>query len=226
MNFADLIQSLGTGTYTPIQAALVIFLAGMLASAVCPCTVPVGIGLASAASASEADQRREGLLVAGAFFLGIVASLTVLGALAGQLGALATDSFGRSWALVMALLSLGAAIAAVLLPRMGGSKLPKLRRPGIVGAFIYGLVFSIGTSVAPLLLLLTAVAAIGSAAGGIVLAFIFGLGRGVPFLLAGIAVSAVTRFLCLRVSRSLQLISAAALVFVSGYYGYIYYQFL
>ena len=226
MNFADLIQSLGTGTYTPLQAALITFVAGVLASAVCPCTVPVAVGVASASGASEAGHRREGLFIAVAFFAGIVASLAVLGGLAGRLGALATESFGRSWALVMALLSLAAAVAAVLLPRMGGSALPKLRRPGVPGAFIYGLVFSVGTSVAPLLLLLTVSAAVASAAGGIALAFIFGVGRGAPFLVAGVAASAVTRFLRLRVSRSLQLVSAAALLFVSGYYAHVYYQLL
>lgn len=30
----------------------------------------------------------------------------------------------------------------------------------------------------------------------------------------------------MRVSRSLQLVSAAVLLFVSGYYGHVYYQFL
>lgn len=226
MNFAELIESLATGSYSPFQAAFITFFAGVLASAVCPCTVPVGLGLASVASASEAEHRREGVLVSVAFFAGIVGSLTVLGAVAGQLGALATESFGRRWALVMALLSLGAAIGALLLPRMGGSKIPKLRRPGIAGAFVYGLVFSIGTSVAPLLLLLTVAAAVANAGAGVALAFIFGLGRGAPFLVAGVAGSAFARFLRLRVSRSLQLVSAAVLLFVSGYYGHVYYQFL
>ncbi|MBA3511111.1 cytochrome c biogenesis protein CcdA [Sphingomonas sp.] len=226
MNFSDLLQSLGTGSHTPLQAALITFLAGVLASAVCPCTVPVGIGLASAASASEAGHRRDGMIVAVAFFVGIVGSLTVLGALAGQLGAMATESFGRSWALVMSLLSLAAAIAALLLPRMGGGRLPQWRRPGAAGAFLYGLVFSVGTSVAPLLLLLTVSAAVANAVGGVVLAFIFGLGRGLPFLLAGVAGSAMSRFLRLHVSRSLQIVSAAALLFVSGYYGHVYYQLL
>lgn len=226
MNFADLIESLSTGSYSPFQAALVTLFAGVLASAVCPCTVPVGLGLASAAGASEADDRRAGFLVAIAFFFGIVASLTVLGAVAGQLGALATESFGRGWALVMALLSLAAAAAALFLPRMGGANLSTLRRPGVAGAFVYGLVFSVGTSVAPLLLLLTVSAAVANAGAGVALAFVFGLGRGAPFLAAGVAGSAVTRFLRLHVSRSLQLISAAALLFVGGYYGHVYFQLL
>ena len=38
----------------------VTFLAGIVASAVCPCTLPVGLGMASAAGASEAQSRRTG----------------------------------------------------------------------------------------------------------------------------------------------------------------------
>ncbi len=91
---------------------------------------------------------------------------------------------------------------------------------------MYGLVFSVGTSAAPLLLLLTVSAAVADAFAGVVLAFIFGLGRGAPFLAAGLAGSAVARLLRASVSRPLQLVSAAALLFVSGYYAHVYYQFL
>ena len=89
------------------------------ASAVCPCTLPVGLGVASVAGASEADGRRRALEVAAAFFGGIVLNLTILGALTGRLGALATESFGRSWAFAMAVFSLLAAVytPVVLLTR-------------------------------------------------------------------------------------------------------------
>ena len=68
---------------------------GILASAVCPCTLPVGLGVASAAGASETQSPRGGFMIAIAFFAGIVANLTILGALASGLGAILTESFGR-----------------------------------------------------------------------------------------------------------------------------------
>jgi cytochrome c-type biogenesis protein len=71
------------------------FLGGILSSAVCPCTLPVGLGVAGIAGASEVRFPHGGLQISTAFFAGIVVSLTVLGAFAGQLGALATESFGR-----------------------------------------------------------------------------------------------------------------------------------
>lgn len=99
------------------------------------------------------------------------------------------------------------------------SGLESLRRPGLAGAFGYGFVFSLGTSVAPLLLLLTVSAAQGRAAYGFLLAFTFGLGRGLPFLLAGLIASAMARFAQLgRWRRAVEVVSGCALLVVSAYY--------
>lgn len=193
MTYDQVLQPLGAADQGSFATLGITFLAGIVASAVCPCTLPVELGVAGVAGASETRARQGGLLVATAFFIGIVASLTVLGALAGRIGALATESFGRNWALGMALISLLAALLAFWWPRMKLDGLTAWRRPGVLGAFGYGLVFSVGTSAAPLLLLLTVATADGRPAQGVLLAFVFGLGRGLPFLAAGFAASAVTR---------------------------------
>jgi cytochrome c-type biogenesis protein len=207
---------LGGGFFLALGLSL---LAGILASAVCPCTLPVGLGMASVAGASETESKRRGLKVASAFFAGIVINLTLLGALSGRLGELVTESFGRYWALAMAILSLAAALVAFWGPRLRVRQLEALRKPGLAGAFAYGFVFSLGTSVAPLLLLLTVAAANGRAGHGVLLAFTFGLGRGLPFLAAGLIASAVTGFARLgRWRRAIQVVSGCTLLFVSGYY--------
>jgi cytochrome c-type biogenesis protein len=209
----------GLGGGVSLLGLGVVFLAGIVASAVCPCTLPVGLGMAGAAGASEAEAKRSGLKIALAFFTGIVVNLTLLGALTGRLGALATERFGRYWALVMAALAFLAAIAAFWGPRLKVSQLAGWRRPGLSGAFGYGFIFSLGTSVAPLLLLLTVSAARGSPLEGLLLAFVFGLGRGVPFLLAGVIASAITGFAHLsRWRRPIQVASGVGLLLVSGYY--------
>jgi cytochrome c-type biogenesis protein len=157
--------------------------------------------------------------VAAAFFAGIVLNLTILGKLTGQRGALATESFGRSWALAMAVLSLLAAGVALWQPRLSMSRLAALRRPGLLGALGYGFVFSLGTSVAPLLLLLTVSAASGRPAYGLLLSFVFGLGRGLPFLLAGLIAGSVTSFAQLtRWWGAIEIASGCVLLAVSAYY--------
>lgn len=223
MSLDGVLQALGTGDSGLLYALGITFLAGIVASAVCPCTLPVGLGVASVASASEAGARRTGLPIAAAFFAGIVVSLTVLGALAAQLGALTTEWFGRSWALAMAIISAIAALAAFLWPRVKLDRLASWRRPGIAGAFLYGLAFSVGTSVAPLLLLLTVAASAGRTEQGVLLAFVFGVGRGLPFLVVGAAATALARFARIGIwSRALQIASGVVLLIVSAYYVRIY----
>ncbi len=212
------LREAGTG-HGLFVALGVSFLAGIVASAVCPCTLPMGLGMASMAGASEARDRRRGLKIAAAFFAGIVINLTVLGALAGRLGALATESFGRYWALIMAVVSLAAAVAAFWGPRLQVTQLESLRRPGVIGALGYGFIFSLGTSVAPLLLLLAVSAANARPEYGFALAFAFGIGRGLPFLVAGLLASAATRFTRFGLwSRSIQVFSGVALLMLSVYY--------
>ena len=205
--------------YGSAAALAIAVLAGGFASAVCPCTLPVGLGMASVAGASEGEARSRGFSIAAAFFAGVVVNLTVLGALAGRVGAIATESFGRNWALVMALLSLGGALIAFAGPRLRIERLIRWRRPGTAGSFAYGFIFSLGTSIAPLLLLLAVAAANASPLFGLSLAFAFGIGRGLPFLIAGLFGSAIARFTRLGArQRDIQLVSGCALVFVSAYY--------
>lgn len=209
-------SSLPQGSFIALGMAV---LAGIVANGICPCTLPVGLGMASAVSASESRSRWSGFLIAIAFFAGIVVNLTLLGALAGRLGAVLTESFGRYWTLAMALLSVGAAIGAFWGPRLKVEQLAALRRPGLAGAFGYGFIFSLGTSAAPLLLLLTVAASHGRPEHGLILAFAFGLGRGLPFLLIGVLAGAVMRMVRFTAwRRALQIVSGCALLSVGVYY--------
>lgn len=202
-----------------VWAIAIALVAGVVASAVCPCTVPVGIGMAGVVGSSESHSRRSGLLIALAFFAGIVVNLTMLGALAGRLGAILTESFGRFWTLTMAIVSLIAAVVAFYGPRLKVEQLAALRTPGMAGAFGYGFIFSLGTSAAPLLLLLAVAAAQAKPLYGMVLALAFGLGRGLPFLLAGLFAGAIVRFARIGIwRRSMQVLSGCALLLVSVYY--------
>jgi cytochrome c-type biogenesis protein len=205
-----------------LLSLLIAFLAGIVSSGVCPCTLPVGLGMAGLVSSSSVSTNTysRGFLIALAFFAGILVNLTLLGALAGKLGVFMTESFGRYWALMMVFISLAAALLAFYGPRLKVTKLASIRKPGIGGSFIYGFIFSLGTSAAPLLLLLSVAAATADPFYGLVLAFSFGVGRGFPFLLVGVFAGAVARLAQLTwLRRSIQIISGGALLFVAFYYG-------
>lgn len=219
MTFNHLLQHFDS---TLSQASLLAFgvaaLAGVLASAVCPCTLPVGLGVASVSSASRSGTGH-GTWIAASFSAGIVAAMALLGTIAERLGLFLTASFGRYWTLAMAVLSLVAAVLAFWGPRLKLDQLAALRQPGIAGAFGYGVVFSLGTSVAPLLLLLTVAAAQGRPGYGIGLGLAFGLGRGLPFLLIGLFAGLVTHLTRLNARRrGLQIISGGVLLLISGYF--------
>lgn len=202
-----------------LAASGVAVLTGIVASGVCPCTLPVGMGVAAWSGTAETESKKTGLAIALAFFAGIVINLAILGAAAGRLGAILSESFGRDWALAMALLSLAAAAVAFWGPRLKAGQLAGLRRPGASGAFGYGFIFSLGTSAAPLILLLTVAAATGSSVYGVFLALSFGMGRGLPFLLAGLFAGVIARLVRLeRWRRALQVLSGSFLVIVSAYY--------
>lgn len=209
-------SSLSGGSVLALGLAL---LAGVTASAVCPCTLPMGVGMAGVVSASETQAKSRGFLLALAFFAGIVVNLTILGAIAGRIGAVLTESFGKYWTLAMAAASLLAAGLAFYGPRLSIEKIASRRMPGVAGAFGYGFIFSLGTSAAPLLLLLTISLAEAKPLYGLLLAFAFGIGRGLPFLLLGVFAGALMRLTRVRAwDRAIQVVSGVALLVVSFYY--------
>ena len=220
MTLEEFLRSFGSALSEGSALAVgVVFVAGVLASAVCPCTLPVGFGMAGVIGASESASRRSGFVIALAFFLGIVVNLTLLGAVAGRLGAILSESFGQFWALTMAIVSFVAALLAFRGPRLGVDQLTALRKPGVVGSFGYGFIFSLGTSAAPLLLLMTVAATQANPGYGAFLAFVFGLGRGLPFLLVGLFAGLLVRLTRIGVwRRAIQAVSGCALLFVSAYY--------
>jgi cytochrome c-type biogenesis protein len=193
--------------------------AGLITTGVCPCTLPVGLGIAGLVSSNTENKSNRGFMIAFAFFLGIVVCLSVLGAIAGKLGVLLTESFGQYWALAMAVISAIAALFAFYGPRFTTTKLAALRKPGVGGSFVYGLIFSLGTSAAPLLLLLSVAAATANPFYGFILALAFSFGRGLPFLIVSAFAGAVTKFAQLTwLRRSIQIVSGLALLFVCYYY--------
>ncbi len=193
--------------------------AGLITTGVCPCTLPVGLGIAGLVSSNTENKTNRGFMIALGFFFGIVVCLSLLGALAGRLGIFFTETFGQYWALSMAVISAVAAVLAFYGPRLAVTKLAALRRPGIGGSFVYGLVFSLGTSAAPLLLLLSVAAATANPVYGFILALSFGIGRGLPFLIVSAFAGAVTKFAQLTwLRRSIQIVSGLALLFVCYYY--------
>jgi len=216
----------------PVVAVLAAAAGGLFSTSVCPCTVPGGIGLAGyigagAAADSPSGLRRERRVHAAsavAFFLGLAGSLGLLGTLAAVLGRV-LQRWDSAFSLAAAATTLVAALAAFAGPALRRHVPdPHVRqRGGLVGAVVYGVLFSVATitsSAGPLLLVLTLAAALGHPWYGFVLSLAYGVGRALPFLLVGVFAGRVVGWLGAldRRRRTVEVMSGVALLGMSVYF--------
>jgi cytochrome c-type biogenesis protein len=218
----------------PLVALGVAAVAGLLSTSVCPCTLPGGVGLvgyagSQADNAPEEELWRRGALIALAFFVGLVTSLTALGIAAANLGDVLTSwdgGFAAAIAIIMLLVGLVAIFGPAVRRRIPA---PAIRtHSGIGGAFVYGLLFGVATitsSAAPLLRLLTVAAAIGHLTYGALISLSYAIGRGLPFLLVGLFAGNLEAWLVRthRAQRVTELVSGITLLGLAGYFGWLGY---
>jgi cytochrome c-type biogenesis protein len=156
--------------------------------------------------------------------VGLVASLVALGTAAAYLGRLVAK-WSAVFAVSAAIFSLVAGLAALFAPLLRDRfSDPSIeQRGGLIGAFVYGLSYSVATvttSAGPLFLLLTIAAAIGRPAYGAALSLSYAVGRGVPFLLLGLFAGTVAAWIgrLNRVRRMAEIISGVALLALAAYF--------
>ena len=180
-------------------------------------------------AAAEDRRRRVAVLVSLAFFVGVVLSIVAIGVSASVVGRLFA-AWNFAFAAATALVSLAAGATALAGPtiRKKVTKPNVPNRGGIAGAFLYGLLYTVATvttGAGPLLLLLTVTAAIGRPAYGAALSLAYGVGRGLPFLLAGLFAGAVGVWLGRldRFRRAAEVASGLALLGIGGYFAWLAY---
>ena len=230
MSPASFIQGLEASVAQyPLVALLVAAAGGVLSTSACPCTLPAGVGLVSyvgyqVESVGERARRRYGAALAVSFFLGLLLSLVALGIIAALLGRVLARwdaAFAGGAALITLLAGLAALFGPALRRRVPDPAVR--RRGGILGSFLYGLVYSVATitsSAGPLLLLLTISAAVGRPLYGALIALAFAIGRGFPFLLLGLFAGRVAAWIARveRYRRPVEALSGIVLIGLSGYF--------
>ena len=172
------------------------FAAGFVSFA-SPCVlalVPGYLSFVSGVPADQVEQRWKSVIRPTlAFILGFSIMFAIFGASAGLLGrSLARDRDTLNLVAGSILIVMG--IAMLVLPRLGwmqGDRRMRMsKRPEtLVGAGLVGAAFAAGWTpcIGPILgSILTYAAPTGSPAAGALLLFVYSLGMGIPFLLAGI----------------------------------------
>lgn len=205
MNIGDVLaQQLGAGSFGPVQ--MTIAFAGGLLAGFGPCVLPMmpavfgyvtgSVATPGADGGRDAGLRpgyMQGLMLAAVFVLGMAAVFTGIGAIAGLLGRAILISGWAVYVVAFILVVLGLHfLGAVQLPveRLNRRALRSTGRSGFFGAFGLGALFGLVASPCstPVLAVIATMAAAGrSPATGAFLLFIYGLGKGVPLLLIGLA---------------------------------------
>lgn len=197
MSAEALAQQLSSAAFGPY--ALGIAFIGGLVAGLGPCVLPMlpavfGCVTGSVADGDAARPVLRGLTLSVAFVLGMSVVFSAIGAAAGLLGrALMLGPWGYYAAagicLVIALQMLG--LVEVPLDRL--NRFLPMKRPergGLVGAALFGMLFGLVASPCstPILGAIAAIAATtGSAAKGAGLLFVYGIGKGMPLLVLGLA---------------------------------------
>lgn len=184
--FSEVLPRAVTGQ-TPL-VYLLVFLGGLLTS-LSPCIlamIPVIIGYVGGYGGMTG---RRGFLFSLVFVLGLAVTFAVLGLAAASLGRV-FGQINRGWYYLMALVAIVMGLQLLEVVRInlpGLRSMPmKVRGPG--GAFLAGLFFGLVASpcATPVLaVLMVYVAGQGDPVYGGSLLFVYGLGHGVPLLLAG-----------------------------------------
>jgi len=171
-----------------LTIVLLVFLGGIMTS-LSPCILsmlPVMLGYIGGL---EKPTKTKGFITSVSFVLGLAVTFAILGIVASLLGK-AFGQIGPAWLYIIGLFSIimGLQLIGVININMPGIKAMPEKRGGVFGSFGVGLLFGLVASpcATPVLaVLMTYVAGQGVLWYGAMLLFVYGLGHGIPLILAG-----------------------------------------
>lgn len=233
MNLEAFASQLTSGDVGGIAAFSIAFIGGLVAG-FGPCVLPMlpavfGYVTGMVARKPEDEEPRAVLVralgLSAVFVVGMSVVFAVIGALAGLLGRALLLSAWAYYVIAGVCVLIGLQMLGVVqLPVDRFNALLPTRRPerrGMVGAFLFGMLFGLVASPCstPVLAAIAVIAATtGSAAKGGALLFVYGLGKGVPLLLLGIAAGSLGVMSRIsRVTPVLTKIGGIGLIAAAGY---------
>lgn len=199
---ATLAERLSAGDIAGVAAFGVAFVGGLVAG-FGPCVLPMmpavfgyvtGHAEEGPSATSPSAAWRRALALSAVFVLGMSLVFAAIGAAAGALGRALLVGSWAYYAVAFVCVVLGLQmLGLVTLPIEQVNRLLPVRRPekrGVAGAFVFGMLFGVIASPCstPILAAVATIAAArGSALQGALMLFVYGLGKGVPLLLLGLA---------------------------------------
>lgn len=227
----SLASQLSGGAVTGAAAFGVAYVGGIVAG-FGPCVLPMLPAVFGYVTGHVADAelpRRSawfrGLALSATFVLGMALLFAVIGAAAGAIGHAIIVGAWAYYAVAAICLVLGVQMLGLInIPFDALNRfLPKARpsRRGFVGAFLFGVLFGVVASPCstPILAAIATIAAArGSATQGAALLFVYGLGKGAPLMLLGLASGSLGIMKSFsRVTGVLTKIGGVAMLAAAGY---------
>lgn len=171
-----------------VSILILVFLGGVITS-LSPCILsmlPVMLGYIGGL---EKPTKTKGFITSAFFVLGLAVTFAILGIVASLLGK-AFGQIGPAWPYIIGLFAIlmGLQLIGVFNFELPGLKAMPEKRGGVLGSFGVGLLFGLVASpcATPVLaVLMTYVAGQGVLWYGALLLFIYGLGHGLPLIIAG-----------------------------------------
>jgi len=212
----------------PLLAVPVVFLGGLM-TALNPCvlaSIPLAVGFVG--GYTKGRSKGYAFLLALFLFLGIAASFTALGLIAGLAGTL-FGSTSKFWPILIIVVCLVMGVQVLFFPKFECPMPPRVtpKAGGVIGAFLLGaLTGVIATPCAmPILaVLLSYVASKGNVIYGGLLLFTYALGHSVLVLVAGTSIGIAEAMVSSRglqkASNILKRVSGVILLLVAAYFAY------
>lgn len=190
-------QISGSGAWGPLAFGIA-FIGGVVAG-LGPCVLPMipavfGYVTGTVAESDDRSPALRGLALSAVFVLGMSLVFALVGAIAGFIGRALIVGAWAYYAVAAICVVLGLQMIGVIdlrfdqLNRWLPARRPKQR--GFIGAFLFGMLFGAVASPCstPILAAIATIAATtGNAAKGAALLFVYGIGKGMPLLLMGVA---------------------------------------
>lgn len=189
-NFFDVTLAQAMGSISPFSY-LIVFLGGVLTS-ISPCIltmIPVIVGYIGGYTEGHENSKTRGFRLSLAFVLGLSVTFAVFGVVAVMLGRI-VGQVGDIWYYVLSVVAIvmGLHLLGVINIRFPSLGTMPVKKGGLFSSFLIGLMFGLVASpcATPVLAVIVAyVATSGNIYFGASLLFVYGLGHGLPLIIAG-----------------------------------------
>ncbi len=222
-NFFDNILPSALSGISPVTF-IIVYIGGVLTS-ISPCIltmVPVIVGYIGGYS-DENNSKFRGFLTSLAFVLGMSLTFALFGVIAVLLGRV-FGQVGKAWYYILSAIAIimGLHLLGVINIRFPSLNITPLKKGGLFQAFLIGLTFGLVMSpcATPVLaVIITYVAATKNVFYGSGLLFVYGLGHGLPLILAGTFTAAVKQMARFhKFSQYVTIASGVMLIFLGLYF--------